>query len=333
MVSGVCLVTGGTGAVGPRLVQQLVRDGYVARVFSRKPPPSGLLPEGVSICLGDLLDEEALRKAAAGVDYIFHLAALLHVTDPPVEMRSEYHRVNVQGTAAVVRVAREMGVRRVVFFSTIAVYGVSGGRILNEKTPPQPETFYGQTKLEAEKIIVEARRMDGLKLGCALRLAAVYGPRIKGNYRRLVQALARRRFVQIGSGGNRRTLIYEQDAVNAACLLALHPVAAGRVFNVSDGQFHTVREIITTVCEGLGRKAPRVVMPIAPVRCAASLMEVAFGVVGANSPLRCATIDKYVEDVAVESRQIEDELGFRPRFNLRQGWRETILAMQQNREL
>lgn len=77
-----------------------------------------------------------------GVERVIHLAALLHIVNPPPSMRTMYERVNVNGTANVVKAAAEMGVRRVVFFSTISVYGNQTDRILTKDTPPQPDTFY-----------------------------------------------------------------------------------------------------------------------------------------------------------------------------------------------
>jgi nucleoside-diphosphate-sugar epimerase len=81
-------------------------------------------------------------------------------------------------------------VKRVVLFSTIAAYGPSDGRVLNEMSPTHPDTFYAQTKCAAEQIVLNARGADGQPLGTVLRLGAVHGSRIKGNYERLVCSLA-----------------------------------------------------------------------------------------------------------------------------------------------
>jgi len=118
------------------------------------------------------------------------MAALLHIVNPPPEMREKYERVNVGGTATVVEAAIKAGVKRVVLFSTIAVYGPSDGCVLNEMSPTHPDTFYAQTKRTAEQIVLNARGADGQPLGSVLRLGAVYGSRIKGNYERLTRALA-----------------------------------------------------------------------------------------------------------------------------------------------
>jgi UDP-glucose 4-epimerase len=84
------------------------------------------------------------------------------------------------------------GVKRIIFFSTIAVYGQSNAQILNEDSLPHPDTFYAKTKLAAEQIVHNTRTSNGKPIGTVLRFGAIYGSRIKGNYQRLVQALARR---------------------------------------------------------------------------------------------------------------------------------------------
>ncbi|MCJ7663527.1 MAG: SDR family oxidoreductase, partial [Desulfobacterales bacterium] len=126
------------------------------------------------------------------------MAALLHIVNPPPELREKYERVNVGGTAMIADAAIKAGVKRVVLFSTIAVYGQAEGQVLNEQSPTHPDTFYAQTKLSAERIVLNARVADGQPLGTVLRLGAVYGSRIKGNYERLTHALARHRFIPIG---------------------------------------------------------------------------------------------------------------------------------------
>jgi len=261
------------------------------------------------------------------VNAVVHMAALLHIVNPPPELREKYERVNVGGTATVVEAAIKAGVKRVVLFSTIAVYGPSDGCVLNEMSPTHPDTFYAHTKCAAEQIVLNARGADGQPLGTVLRLGAVYGSRIKGNYERLTHALARHRFVPIGNGLNRRTLVYDKDVGRAAALAVSHPAAAGRVFNVTDGGFHTLNEIIESICSALGRKPPRLSLPVGPMRFAAGVLEDGARLFGRSSPVTRSTIDKYTEDIAVSSERIQKELGFVPQYDLKTGWEETIREM------
>ncbi len=322
------LVTGATGVVGPRVVHALDQAGIQVRAFSVDTPATGMFPQSVEVLIGDVTDQVAVKSAIRGVDAVVHLAALLHIVNPPPALQEKYERINVGGTSTVVAEAIKAGVGRVVLFSTIAVYGLSNGRILTEDTPPCPDTFYAQTKLAAEKIVLEARGADGEQIGTVLRLGAVYGSRIKGNYERLSRALARHRFIPIGSGLNRRTLVYDKDVAQAAVLAISHPSAAGRLFNVTDGQFHTLTEIIESICSSLGRKPPLLSLPVVPVRIVAGLMEKGAGTIGIKSPVTRESIDKYTEDVAVDGSLIRQELGFVPKYNLKDGWEETFKEMQ-----
>jgi UDP-glucose 4-epimerase len=307
--------------------------GYHIRTLSLDSIQPGILPDQVEVLTGDITDTAPIQSAMEGAEVVIHLAALLHIVNPSPALREKYERVNVGGTANVIKAAVEAGVKRLVFFSTIAVYGNSNGQILTEDTPAKPDTFYAQTKLAAERIVLDAKRTDGQPLGTVLRFAAIYGPRIKGNYQRLVQALARSRFLPVGDGSNRRTLIYDRDVAKAALLAVQHPNAAGKVYNVSDGQFHTLREIIAAICQAIGRNPPRFSVPVGLARFSAGLMEDTSQLVGRKSPISRDTIDKYTEDIAVDSQLIQKELGFKPQFDLKTGWEETVNEMRRIGEL
>jgi UDP-glucose 4-epimerase len=330
MMGSPVLVTGSTGALGPRVVSALLAAGRSVRTFSLAGTPTQLDGGDIDIRVGDITSAAQVRDAVHGVDSIIHLAALLHFNNPAASMRSEYERINIGGTLNILRAAREAGVRRVVFFSTIAVYGPSSAPevILDESTAVRPETMYGETKLEAERRVLDAVRPDGTLLGTVLRLGAVYGARIKGNYARLVRSLARGRFVPVGSGSNRRTLVYDRDVAKAALLAMEHPLAAGRVYNVTDGGFHPLREVISEICLALNRKPPRWALPIGPARLSLALFDAAAKTAPWRLPSGCSMLDKYLEDVAVDGSRIQRELGFVPEYDLRRGWRETVSEMR-----
>ena len=323
------LITGATGATGPSVVHALYQAGCQIRAFSFIAPTAGMLPPQIEVLNGDVTDKAAVQSATQGVDAVVHMAALLHIVNPPPEMREKYERVNVGGTVTVVEAAIKAGVKRVVLFSTIAVYGPSDGCVFNEMSPTHPDTFYTQTKLAAERIVLNARGADGQPLGSVLRLGAVYGSRIKGNYERLTRALARHRFIPIGNGLNRRTLVYNKDVGNAAVLAVTHPTAAGRIFNVTDCRFHTLNEIIKSICSALGRKPPRLSLTAGLTRTLVGIVEKGSRSIGLKPPVTREMIDKYTEDIAVDGSLIQKELGFMPQYDLKAGWEETIKEMQE----
>jgi UDP-glucose 4-epimerase len=327
------LITGATGTVGPLVVDAVLAAGYCLRTLSLDYPTAVAWPTKVETRLGDVTDHAEVKAAMRGVDVVIHLAALLHIVNPPLALKERYKLINVRGTATVVEAAIQAGVKRIIYFSTIAVYGPSQGRVLVEQSPPNPDTFYAQTKLEAERFVLEAKGNDSRSIGTVLRFGAIYGSRSKGNYQRLVQSLARGRFVPIGKGNNQRTLIYDKDVARATLLALEHPDAAGKIFNVSDGQLYTVRDIISAICQALGRRPPGLSLPIQPVRFAAGLLEDGAKLFGRKSPIDRATIDKYTEDMAVDSSRIQKELGFKPQYDLLKGWQETVQEMRRRGEL
>lgn len=323
MSAPVALVTGASGAVGPALVARLLQEGYSVRVLSRGHRPAPW-PGAVEERHGDVVDRVAVAGAVAGVDLVFHLAGLLHVTRPTPALTREYERVNVEGARVVAEESTRAGVSRLVLFSTIAVYGPTGPEGADEDTLPRPDSPYAQTKLRAEQAVC---RLDGTAelRTSVLRLAAVYGPRVTGNYARLAGAIRSGWFLPVGEGLNRRTLVHEADVAEAALLAARSPRAAGRLYNVSDGDTHRLRDVLEAMCLSLGRPYPRFRLPIGPVRAVAKAGDALVAPFGA-APRLSSALDKYTEDVAVRAERIRRELGFRPRFDLRSGWSDAFRA-------
>ena len=96
------LVTGATGAVGPCVVHALQQTGCQIRAFSVDAPASGMFPPHIEVVNGDVTNEASVQSALQGVDAVVHMAALLHIVNPPPEMREKYERVNIGGTTTVV---------------------------------------------------------------------------------------------------------------------------------------------------------------------------------------------------------------------------------------
>jgi len=257
------LVTGATGAFGPVVVDALRRDGNDVDIFR-----------------GRVQDRNAVHDAAKNVDAIVHLAAVVHKPKTPAAV---YEEVNVRGTENVASTGK-----RVILASSIAVYGYNRGITLTEESSLQPDTEYARSKVAAEQIAS----------GTILRFGAIYGARVKGNYRTLVTALRWHLFPLIGDGANHRSVIYDEDAA-AAIVTALRANKAG-TYNVVHPHTPTVREIIGAICAALGRKPPRVRVPmwLAP--------------------------RKFLEDVVVSPEKIRRELGYVAPTDINEGWAAAI---------
>ncbi len=316
------LITGASGAVGCAVAKRFSQGGYRVRVLDQSPFPVALAGSEPEMFRGDIGDTDLLRAAVEGVDLVVHMAAKLHINNPDPSLRDEYVRVNVEGTRRLVSAAGAAKVPRFIFFSTICVYGASvPPNIFDEGSPINPDSWYAETKYEGERIVLQNIP------GVVLRPAAIYGPRMKGNYLRLLGTLRKGYFVGIGRGGNRRTLIFDEDLADAAFIVGEHHKALGRIYNATDGQIHTFADIVQAMCQALGKKPPRWRLPAAPIKAAARLAELCCSAIGRRWPITPALVDKIIEDAAVNGTRLENELSFAPKVNLLDGWRKVVAAV------
>jgi UDP-glucose 4-epimerase len=319
---GVVAVTGATGSIGPAVVRGLVADGWTVRVLARRPPAPGLLPPEVIIIQGDLLDETSLRALLDGAYAVHHLAGHAHGSMAP-SANAAYGAVNVEGTRPISSVARALRVPRFIYYSSIAVYGLTDGRSpVNEDTPIQPTGAYATSKADAEKIILDTLGDSST----ILRLAAVYGPRLKGNYRRLFDAISRGRYVSFGRALNRRTVVFVDDVATAARIVTRMSEMRARIFNVTDGEVHQLHAIIAAIAGAVG-KPPPISLPVGPAKVAARLLDLA-AILRLSPTPGTILLAKYLEDSAVRGERLQNELGFRPTFDLDRGWRCVAQALR-----
>ncbi len=318
------LIAGGSGVVGPHVVNAFLRAGYRVRVLSRHAPDARLFAQPIEHIAGDICDADACARATHGADVALNLVACIHIHNPV--SAEPYHRINVEGTRTLLHACQGAGVRRFVFFSSILVYGHDASRtsdspLLDESAPLRPDTWYGETKAHAEEIALAAHDIEPV----ILRLAAVYGPRMKGNYEALMRAARLGVFVPIGRGENRRTLIHAQDVGEAALIAAQHAQVPHQIYNVSDGRTHTFAEILRAVYAALGKSPPRLHVPLGAAHLAADVSERAFALVGARSPIHRARVDKLVEDMAVSGDKFMRATGFIPqKTDLMSAWRDVL---------
>ncbi len=257
------LVTGGAGFIGSHLVEGLLARGDAVRIFDdlssgRREHLEG--PGGdLEVVLGDVRDLDALRGAARGCDAVLHEGALPSVKRSVEDPRLA-HDVNATGTLNVLVAARDVGVRRVVFASSSAVYGESAALPKVETMPPEPVSPYAAQKLAGERYCAIFHGLYGLET-VALRYFNIFGPRQdpRSEYAavvpRFVTALLRgQRPTVFGDGEQSRDFTYVANVV-AANLRALEAPAAalGRAFNVACGERYTLNALLDAIRRETGR--------------------------------------------------------------------------------
>lgn len=224
------LLTGGSGFVGSAVVAAARRRGLDLRARSREEV--------------DILRPQTLDPAVDGMATVIHAAGGAHLFLRTPATESVLYRTNVEGTRNVVRAARRAGVGRIVLVSSVSVHG-------------DLKDVYARSKADAERAAID--ESEGAIPLTILRLAAVYGEGDRGNVFRLVRAVDRHRFVFLGRGDNRKSLIHRDDVADAILAAASGP--AGGVFDVTAPAI-PMREVVRTIAHELGRSVLR--LPIGP---------------------------------------------------------------------
>lgn len=303
-------VTGGTGAVGARLVERHLRQGDIVRVLSRR---AAAAPAGVEAFQGDLAaDGPALARFANGADILYHCAAETRDTARMTE-------VNVEGTRRLVRAARG-SIGRWVQLGSVAVYGTPRAGVITEDTPASPVTVYGHGKAAADGIVMEAAA--GGAFSCAiLRPAKIFGAGLEGGntaiLRRLIGAIDKGLFFFIGPPGAVAHYAPVDGVVEALTLCGRSGQAANRAYNLSDDR--TMETFVGAIAAALGRACPSLRLPEAPVRLLAKALGWMPGF-----PLTGARVEALTGRADFSGERIARELGYRPPVTVEQALRELV---------
>ncbi|MDE3155563.1 MAG: SDR family oxidoreductase [Acidobacteriota bacterium] len=251
-----CLVTGGAGFIGSHLVERLLMDGHRVTVVdnfatgrrSNLAPMVEQYGSRLRVVEADVADPTAIGSAFAGVEHVFHLAALADIV-PSIQHPLDYHRANVDGTIAVLEAARAAGVHRFVYAASSSCYGIPDAVPTPESAPIRPMYPYALTKNLGEQYVLRWHAIYGMPV-VSLRLFNVYGPRSRtsGTYGAvfgvfLAQKLAGRPFTVVGDGTQTRDFTYVTDVADAFVRAAESDVA-GAVFNVGSGHTYSVNRLV-----------------------------------------------------------------------------------------
>ncbi|MBI5639916.1 MAG: NAD-dependent epimerase/dehydratase family protein [Nitrospirae bacterium] len=303
------LVTGATGFIGSYLAEALIKRGYEVTCLVRGTSnPRWIEDLTIDYICCDLSDIESCAAQISDFDYVFHVAGITKaVTD------EEFFAANAFCTRKLLQVVagRNPSMKRFVYLSSLAAVGPSvDGRPVCEETQPSPVSFYGRSKLEGEKAVLEyAERMPVT----VIRPPAVYGPRD-------TDLLVMFKLIQKGIfpfwGECSYSLLYVEDLIRGVIMAAESMEAEGRTFFLSDDMVYTNEEIVGAISLALGRKALKIRMPLSIMPFIAFLGEKMHkrGIIN---------MDKVRElrfsNWTCSSEKAKKELGFRPNTTLMEG--------------
>ena len=308
-------VIGGSGFIGSALVRALQQAGQEVRIIDRA--PSQAYPD--AWMEADVRDRDALREACYGCDVLYNLAAEHRDDVRPVEL---YHQVNVLGALHTCEVAEQLGIERLIFTSTVAVYGLQEGEV-DETAATRPFNEYGRTKLEAEQVFRGwAERREGRSL-TIVRPTVVFGPDNRGNVYTLLEQIARGRSVVVGDGRNRKSMAYVENVVG----FLVHALTFGpgvHVFNYADKPDLDMNELTALARAALGNQRARTLrIPYVLGLGVGVVADLAARLTGRRFPVSAIRVRKYRANTQFASARAL-ATGFVPRHDLRDALIATI---------
>ncbi|NOT34801.1 MAG: NAD-dependent epimerase/dehydratase family protein [Candidatus Eisenbacteria bacterium] len=317
-------MTGGTGCVGRATVARLLAAGHAVRGVwrGRSPESLGFAAAGALEWVRAELAVDDVAPLVKGCDAVVHLAALVHraeVHDP-----AAYRRENLATTERLHGAAIAAGIQpgRFAFASTVAVYGRDFDLHADESTPTQPRSPYGESKLAAERVVLE-------RGGVALRLPITHGPGDRGNFATLVRAIERGRFALPGPCEEPRSLLSAANAAHGFAL-AIEQAAAAQLFLLTDDDDRSVRFLARQIAAALAESGrpttPLRELPYALVWPAAALGS-ALGRVGLRSPVTLAALRKLTTPLTFSCKKAVRTLGYVPVETFEVAVRKTVASL------
>jgi nucleoside-diphosphate-sugar epimerase len=229
----IVLVTGASGFAGRHVVQTLCDEGFAVRAGVHSPHggPRSALRQAVEEVSIDLLDKPSLMRAMEGVTGVYHFAALVDSS----ATREQLARINGEGTRNVWECAVESGVRRALYCSSTAVYGLLAGAngMITEEVRPRAIEPYGYSKLMGEQAVLEIAAQTGLHT-TIIRPVAIFGPGEHTPFGRSLRGAVASKLLIAGGFQHRRfSYVHVEDVAGAAVYLMRKEIPGGQIFNIA----------------------------------------------------------------------------------------------------
>lgn len=250
------LVTGANGFIGSEIVSKLVLENHKIVGISKTERNSNSDIESLSI---DITEKQSVLKSAkeGSFDAVVHCAGLAHQFGETE--RERFEKVNVEGTRNILELAVRTDAKHFILLSSTAVYGLQN-KALDETADCFPDTFYAESKLKAEEICREICEKNQIPL-TIFRLSPVLGEKGAGNVPRLIRTIFSRRFLWVGNGENKKSLIYVGDIADACLKLLKEKRNSTEIFNLASEPVK-MKYLVAVISKKLNRPIPGFSIPV-----------------------------------------------------------------------
>lgn len=256
-------VTGANGFIGRTIVAYLRGSGHQVRALTRSPDASLAVPGVEAVATGPIEAITDWRPFLSGVEVVVHTAARAHVPDARFADESVVRSINADAAVALLDAAARRGARRFVFISSVKVHGEASvpGRPFHPDDPFNPDDVYARSKVAAEDALARTAMQTGIGL-TILRPPLVYGPGVRANMLKLVDAVARLPALPFGLIRNRRSLISVDNLASAVSTAIFRSETVGKAYLLADRETLSTRDLTSVLAAHLGRSPIQLPVPV-----------------------------------------------------------------------
>lgn len=302
------LITGASGFTGAHVVREFLASGKSVRAMVRSEEKGVALKKaGAEVVLADLADKESLKDAVRGVSGVVHVAALFRQAGLP---ESEFQKINVEGTRALLDYSVQFGVRRFVHCSTVGVHGNVESPPADEESPFNPGDMYQRSKLEAE-MLVRSYLESGALSGVIIRPAMIYGPH-DTRTRKLFSMISKRLFMYVGKGDRSVHFIDVRDLARAFLQAFEKRELTAKTYIIAGQEAMPLYELVNRIALIVNVPTPRIHIPVKPLQAIGSLCEAICTPLGINPPIYRRRVDFFTKTRSFCTDRARRDLSFAP---------------------
>lgn len=283
------LITGGSGFLGSLIREQIKTKSITV----------GRNEKSDIIC-----DLSSSIPLIPDIDVVLHIAGMAHIIPKNESEKKSFFDVNVRGTEnLLIGLSNAANLpKSFVFISSVAVYGKESGNLIDEKHPLLAKDPYGQSKIQAEKIIQDWCNRNGV-ICCILRLPLLVGPNPRGNLKTMIDGILNGYYVNIGNGGAKKSAVLAKDVAS----IIVPAASIGGIYNLTDGYHPSFLELSKLIAAQLNKSKPTSI-PVWLVRIMAYIGDV----FGSKAPINTLKFKKITTNLTFDDRLARKHLGWNP---------------------
>jgi nucleoside-diphosphate-sugar epimerase len=290
---GKIFITGSNGFLGNIILNVLRENFHLIKTIGRS-------KEHNIFC--DLA--QSIPKLDVSFNTVIHVAGKAHSVPETTEEKQQFFNVNVNGTFNLLSALEKSGIpQSFVFISTVAVYGRENGILINENEPLLAKDSYGQSKIQAEKLIQTWCKKYNVTC-TILRLPLIAGPNPPGNLASMIKGIKKGYYFNIDGGKAKKSIVLADDVAN------IIPKAAeiGGIFNLTDGYHPSLNELSSVIAQQLNKKMPGNI----PAKLVKSFA-IIFDMLGKLTPINSYMLKKITSDLTFDDSKAREILGWNPK--------------------